>query len=132
MYDWSQTLAADRSVYALWPLAAGCHHIYIYMRCALEELSVNSHLDVHVSSECPGTAKITERDLQMVPGSPEGAPQQLLRMPQKIEQQQSSGCPRYCQYCIDGIWPVIICTQVQSIREHVSGEQSRESNSMPD
>ena len=30
MYDWPQTLAADRSVYALWPLAAGCHHIYIY------------------------------------------------------------------------------------------------------
>ena len=27
-----QTLAADRSVYALWPLAAGCHHIYIYIQ----------------------------------------------------------------------------------------------------
>ncbi len=29
MYDWPQTLAADRSVNALWPLAAGCHYIYI-------------------------------------------------------------------------------------------------------
>ncbi len=29
MYDQPQTLAVDRSVNALWPLAAGCHHIYI-------------------------------------------------------------------------------------------------------
>ncbi len=29
MSYWPQTLAADRSVYSLWPLAAGCHHIYI-------------------------------------------------------------------------------------------------------
>ena len=33
MSDRPQTLAADRSVYALWPLAAGCHtYIYVYGR----------------------------------------------------------------------------------------------------
>ena len=26
MYDWPQTLAAERSVNAIWPVAAGCHH----------------------------------------------------------------------------------------------------------
>ena len=26
MSYWPQTLAADRHVYALWPLSAGCHH----------------------------------------------------------------------------------------------------------
>ncbi len=30
MSDWPHTLAADRTAYALWLLAAGCHHHYIF------------------------------------------------------------------------------------------------------
>ena len=52
MYDWPQTLAADRSVNALGPLAAGCHHIYyykvgnpIYGRC-------QAHIQMDLLSDC--------------------------------------------------------------------------------
>ena len=53
MYDCTQTLAADRSVNALWPLAAGCHHMYrIYLTKAPLRLKLLKFLDSAIQHVC--------------------------------------------------------------------------------